>query len=277
MEIPVLVGRAISAADRMDSPGVVVINQSIATKFFPGENPIGKRITIGKNLGPAWIDVPREVVGVAGDARSTLEEPVSPTMYTPFTQVPANLAKILLGVIPVRWAVRTYAGSVVAADELSDAVHAADSSIAAAEIRLMSDLMQAALARWRFNMMLLGAFAGVALALAAIGICGVVSYSVSRRMQEIGIRMALGARRSTVLAQVVGWGMKLACVGTVLGVVASLGLTRLMRALLFGVSPTEPAILASVSLVLLFIALLACLIPARRAASIHPVQALRSE
>ena len=195
----------------------------MARKFFPSENSIGKRITIGKNLGPAWIDVPREIVGVAGDARSPLEEPVSPTMYTPFTQAPTNLEKILRGVMPVRWAVRTHAGSLFAADELSDAVHAVDSSIAAAEIRPMSDLMQAALARSRFNMMFLGAFAGVALALAAIGICGVVSHSVMRRTQEIGIRMALGARRSTILAEVVGLGMKLVCVGMVLGVLHQSG------------------------------------------------------
>ncbi len=277
LQIPVLEGRAITVADRMHSPGVVVINQAMAKTFFPGRSPIGQRITIGKDLGPAWVDVPREIVGVVGNVKTVLEEPAGPEMYTPFAQVPPRLAAILLGAIPVRWAIRAHPASWQASDAFSNAIAEADSSIATADQETMSDLFSAVLARWRFNMILLGAFAAIALALAAIGIYGVVSYSVARRTQEIGIRMAVGARRGEVLALVVRRGMSLAVVGAAIGAGAALMLMRLMRALLYGVNPDDPAILAGVSLLLVFIALIACIVPARRAAGIDPVQALRSE
>jgi putative ABC transport system permease protein len=277
LQIPVLEGRAIGDADRVHSPGVVVINQAMAKTFFPGRSPIGQRITIGKNLGPAWVDVPREIVGVVGDVRTMLDEPAGPAMYTPLAQVPPRLAAILLGAIPLRWAVRTQSGSGIAPDALSNAIAEADSSIATADQESMTDLFSSVLARWRFNMILLGAFAAIALALAAIGIYGVVSYSVARRTQEIGIRMAVGARRGEVLALVIRRGMSLAVAGAAIGLGAALLLTRLMRALLYGVNPDDPAILAGVSLLLVFIALVACIVPARRAAGIDPVQALRNE
>jgi putative ABC transport system permease protein len=277
LRIPVLEGRAIDLTDRGDSPGVVVINQTMARRFWPGLNPIGKRIVIGKNLGPTWADEPREVVGVVGDARSAIDEAASPSMYTPVTQVPPSLARLLIGTIPVRWVVRTAASAPLRTEELEGAVLNVDSAVPVAEVRPMSELLGDALARWRFNMVLLSAFAGVALALAAIGIYGVVSYTVAQRTQEIGIRMALGANRRAVLGMVLSKGMRLSLGGALMGMIAALGLTRLMHALLFDVSPNDPGILCGVSVLLVSIAAIACLIPARRAARVDPMQALRSE
>jgi predicted permease len=277
MQIPVLEGRAITDVDQSHSHGVVVINRALASKFFPGESAIGKRIVIAKNLGPDWADETREVVGVVGDARAIIEEPADPSMYVPFAQVPKHLATILLRTVPVRWAVRMRANSSNTSDQLGNAILSVDSSVPVAEVKPMAALMSDVLARWRFNMLLLGAFAGIALALAAIGIYGLMSHTVAQRTQEIGVRMALGAERSQVLALIVKRGMSLACSGAVLGIGAALLLMRLMRSLLFGVSPADPAILAAVSLLLIFTALVACVIPARRAASIDPMRALRNE
>jgi putative ABC transport system permease protein len=277
MQIPLLEGRAITDVDQSHSHGVVVINRALASKFFPGESAIGKRIVIAKNLGPDWADETREVVGVVGDARAIIEEPADPSMYVPFAQVPKHLATILLRTVPVRWAVRMRANSSNTSDQLGNAILSVDSSVPVAEVKPMAALMSDALERWRFNMLLLGAFAGIALALAAIGIYGLMSHTVAQRTQEIGVRMALGAERSQVLALIVKRGMSLACSGAVLGIGAALLLMRLMRSLLFGVSPADPAILAAVSLLLIFTALVACVIPARRAASIDPMRALRNE
>jgi predicted permease len=277
MQIPLLEGRAITDEDQAHSPGVVVINRAMANKFFPGESAIGKRIVIAKNLGPDWADESRVVVGVVGDARAVIEQPGDPSMYLPFAQAPRHLVDILLGTLPVRWAVRMRPGSPGTPDGLAGAILSVDSSVPVAEVKPMTELLSDALARWRFNMLLLGAFASIALALAAIGIYGLMSHSVAQRTQEIGIRMALGAKRGKVLALIVGRGMTLAGAGALLGVGAALLLMRLMRSLLFGVSPADPAILFAVSLLLVLVALAACVFPARRAASIDPMQALRNE
>jgi putative ABC transport system permease protein len=277
MQIPLLEGRTFTQADQAHSTPVILINKTLARKLFPAGSPIGKRIQIGKNLGPAWVDSPREIIGVVGDVRAVLEDRASPSLYVPFAQVRRPLAMILLSVLPVRWAVRTDSGVGVSLDDLDKAVHEQDSSIALADVRPMEALLSQALERWRFNMVLLGAFAAIALALAGIGIFGVVSYSVAQRTQEIGIRMALGARRSAVLGLILQRSMVLVCAGTAIGVCGALLGARLLRSLLYGVTPNDPTILTAVSILLVIVGFIACWLPGRRASAIDPIKALRSE
>jgi predicted permease len=261
-------GRAFDASqDRADSPGAVVVSETAARRYWPGEDAVGKRLSIGNPENPDdWLTV----VGVANDVRQfQLDADPKPQMYLTYAQagffVPRNLV-VSTSVEPLSVAVA-----------VRNAVWGIDRDQPVSNVRTMEDVLSDSIARQRFSMLLLGIFAAVALLLAAVGLYGVMTYAVAQRTREIGVRMALGAQAGDVLKLVVAHGLKLALAGVALGLVAAFVLTRLMSSLLFGVSPTDPATLATISLVLVAVALLASYIPARRATKVDPLIALRYE
>jgi putative ABC transport system permease protein len=278
MEIPVLKGRQIEQSDSEHSPGVVVINQTMARQYFPNENPIGKRIVIAQNLGPDFADEPREIIGVVGDAKADeLNTSAPPSMYTPFAQLSPHLASLLVGTIPIRWAVRTRPDSGSPDKELANAMLQVDPEQPIAEARMMRELLSDALERWRFNMLLLIAFASIALFLAAVGIYGVISYTVAQRTHEIGVRMALGANRTSILQMVLKEAGLLLAGGTIFGLCGVALMSRIMNGFLYGVTVGNPVILGGVVSLICSVGLIAAWRPACRAASIDPARALRSE
>jgi putative ABC transport system permease protein len=265
--IPVARGREFSAEDRAGAPGVVVINQETARRFFPGEDPIGKRILL--SLGPDTTSVPWEVVGVAGDVRQFgVDADPQPAMYFPAAQGPSGS----MGVV-----VRTAVPPLSLAGAVRRAVAGLDPNLPVNELRPLEQLTADSVSQPRFYMLLLSVFAGTALALAAIGIFGVISYGVAQRTREIGVRMALGAEPASVLRVVVGGALGLAGIGVGLGVLGALAGTRLLSGLLYGVAATDPLTYAGVAVLLLGVAALASWLPARAAVRVDPVVALRAE
>ncbi len=269
MRIPVSKGRAFTEHDTESAPFVVIINESFAKKFFPGEEPLGRSLIIGadaQNPNPP----PREIVGVVGDVHHEgLDAEAGPEYYIPFDQSPQRYMSMVVRS-------KTEGASGVAAN-VRNAIKELDREQFAPELKPMEELLSGSIAVRRFNMLLLGIFACVALLLAAVGIYGVMAYSVAQRTHEIGIRMALGAQGRDILRMVVGQGMALTFVGVVIGLAASFALTRFISGLLFGVKATDPLTFASVALILMGVALLANLIPARRATRVDPMVALRYE
>ncbi len=257
-------GRFFAESDGENAPRVVVIGETMARKYWPNENPVGKRLGFGGN--PVnW----REIVGVVSDVRHFgLGADARPTFYFSATQLPRAFTNVVLRV-------QGEPLSYVAA--LRNEVQALDKNLALSNVQTMDDLVAATIAVPRLVMLLFGGFAAVALLLAALGIYGVMAYSVTQRVQEIGIRIALGAQARDVLTLVVGQGMRLAVIGVALGLAASFGLTRLMKNLLFGVQPTDPLTFVGVALLLASVALMACYVPARRATKVDPLVALRYE
>lgn len=268
MQIPLLAGRDLTARDDENAPLVGVVNQQLVRQFFPKEDPLGKRVRWARDNQINWITI----VGVVADVKHFgLDVPEQPALYTPYAQS---------GRVWKRWqtlVVRSRENPATLAVAVKQGVWRVDARIPVTKLRTMKEVMGASYEERRFNMLLLGMFAAVALALAAVGIYGVVSYSVAQRTHEIGIRMALGARGQDVLKMVVRQGMKLALTGVGIGVLAALLLTRLMKTLLFGVSATDPATYGVIALLLLAVALLACFLPARRATKVDPMIALRYE
>ncbi|HEV2915194.1 MAG TPA: ABC transporter permease [Pyrinomonadaceae bacterium] len=264
--IPLLKGRNFSSQDTSNAPKVLIINETLARRYFPGEDPIGKRVTptIAENFTA-------EIIGIVGDVRHmTLDTEVTPEFYVSHLQLPQPYMTIV-----ARAAESSNAASLTAG--LRSAVQQVDADQPLSDVRTMEQVLADSTARRRFNTLLLGLFASLALVLAAVGIFGVMSYSVTQRTHEIGIRMALGARESDVLRMIVGQGMILAVIGLAVGLAAAFGLTRLMSSLLYGVSATDPLTFAGVSLLLAAVALVASYIPARRATKVDPMVALRYE
>ena len=264
MGVPLARGRGFNDADTADSPKVIIINQTLARRYFPGEEPLGKRLTVGLN------DIDGEVVGVVGDVHdeSLVKEP-KPEFYVPYKQVPMGSMSLV---------VRTKGGDPNAlAAPLRSVVQSADKDLPVYQIRPMERLVSDSVARQRFSMTLLVAFAGLALALAAVGIFSVMSFLVAQRTHEIGVRVALGAQGRDILLLVLGYGMALVLAGIVVGLAGAFALTRLMTALLYGVSATDALTFAGVPVLLGAVALLACLVPARRATKVDPMVALRYE
>jgi putative ABC transport system permease protein len=242
----------------------VIINQALANKHFPGEDPIGKSIIVG------WNDPgPDEIVGIVGDVRQQdLETEARATIYWPPGRFTYPFAAV---------AVRTAGDPRAVVPAAIAALHDLDPNVAAADVKTMEEVIDASVAQRRLTMLLLAMFAGLALVLAAVGIYGVIGYSVSQRTQEIGIRMALGAPRAAVMRMVVGQAMTLAAVGLAAGGIGAWLLTRLMQKLLFGVTPSDPLTFAAVSAILALVAAAAASIPGLRATRVDPVIALRSE
>jgi putative ABC transport system permease protein len=268
MRIPLREGRAFNAQDTADSPPVGVVNEAFAREYFPGQSPVGARIRWARQSGPPqWVTI----VGVAGDVKHFgLDKPEAAAIYMPFTQAASWERWMFL-------VVRSDADPAALAGAVKARVWSADSQIPVTKVLTMEEVAAASVAGRRFQMALLGLFAAVALALACVGLYGVIAYSVARRTREIGVRMALGARAGDILGLVVRQGLVLASAGLAAGVAGALALTRLLAGLVYGVSTTDPATYAALSLLLLLVALLACLIPARRATKVNPMTALRYE
>jgi putative ABC transport system permease protein len=265
MGIPLLKGRTFTEQDKTDSPSVVIISETLARQNFPGEEPLGKRLILDDEK-PAY-----EIIGVVGDVRHEgLEKETYPGYYLSFYQAPERQVNLM-----VRSAPTVDPAGLQSA--VRNVIKEMDQEQLVWETKTMEQLRAESVARRRFNMMLLGIFAALALLLAAVGIYGVMSYSVTQRTHEIGIRLALGAQTSDVLRMVVRQGMTLAFVGVGIGLAAAFIVTRIMSSLLFGVSPTDALTFGVVAMLLLGIALLACLIPARRATRVDPMVALRYE
>ena len=269
MQIPLRAGRDFSAMDREGQPRVAIVNETFARQLLPGQNPIGTRIDWARsNESHEWMTI----IGVAGDVKhSGLNQPVDPAVYAPFSQNDEAWRKFMTLVIRTRVPV---AGLV---EDVKKQVWSLDSQIPVSGIQSMDDLLAVSVAQQRFNMLLLGMFAALAVALAGVGIYGMVAYRVNQRTHEIGVYMALGAQHRDVLRLVMKDGVKLGLLGIVLGLAGAIALTRVMVSVLFEVKPTDPATLIGVALLLAAVAMLACYIPARRALSIHPMTALRRE
>ena len=271
MDIPLLRGRDFTEQDSRDSAGVVIISQAMAKLHWPHEDPIGKQIRPGyPNVSMACT-----IVGVVGDVRQYLAIEEPPTAYYPYAQIPASLGPIIFGRTAL--AVRTAGNPAQLAEAIRQTIQDIDSDAPIFQVSTMDDLMSNAADSSRFQMVLLGIFAGIGLLLAAVGIYGLMSYSVTQRTREIGIRMALGAERDDVLRMVVRQGLGLSLMGLGAGMVGALALTRVMVTMLYGVGPTDLATFGVVPIGLFAVALAASYIPARRATKVEPVVALREE
>ncbi|HXA04417.1 MAG TPA: ABC transporter permease [Bryobacteraceae bacterium] len=259
--IPLIAGRFFSYRDNLDAPPVMLINQSLARLYWGKQNPVGKRMN-------TW-DKKATIVGIVGDVKdSPAAADAEPSLYWPLLQ---NLFGEL------HLAIRSDSNPAPLMNTVRRELAAMDRDLPIADIRLMDNIAAAAVSGPRLALLLVGIFAALALVLATVGIYGVISYSVTQRIHEIGVRVALGAQLGDVLRLVVGQGMKLAAAGVAFGLGAALALHSVMKSLLYGVSATDPLTLAAVSLVLMMIAAVACYIPARRATRVDPVVALRYE
>ena len=266
LQIPLIAGRIFDPRDRADSPKTVIVNEMLAKRYFGSpQKALGKRLTI-------WRDekFPREIVGVVGDTRTaSLLEEGGAQIYVPHAQdTDWNFMALVI---------RTAGDPAALAPALRREVLALDKDQPVYNVRTLDDVVANSIGAQRVSMQLFAVFALAALLLAAVGIYGVMAYSVTQRTQEIGIRMALGAQRSHVLRLVVRQGMTLATIGVAAGLIGAFGLTRVLATLLFNVGPTDPAIYCAISLLLSAVAFLACYLPARRAAQVDPIVALRSE
>jgi len=264
MGIPLLQGRLFNDGDRIDTPAVILVNQTLARRFWPGEDPVGKQIKfVGDGGGDAT------VIGVVGDAKHDwLSEEQRPQIYDSYSQDPGLFATVV---------VRTKVEPMSLSQAVREAVWKVDKDQPVWKVRTVESLMAYNVADKRFLMLLMVVFASLALVITAVGLYGVVNYMVGRRTHEIGVRMALGARAADVLRLVVSQGMRLALAGVGIGLVASFALTRFIQSLLFGISATDALTFASVPALLCGVALLACYVPARRATKVDPLIALRHE
>jgi len=262
LQIPLKAGRTFTEQDTAQSTKVAIINETMARRLWPGENPIGRRFIV-------WYDEKfyREVVGVVGDTKSSLDKEAEFQMYGPLAQDP-NWGSVTL-------AVRTTGEPAALAGSVREAIRTVDKAVPTYRVRTLNDVVSAATAPRRAPMLLLSAFAGVALLLAMLGIYGVTSYYVTQRTHEIGVRMALGAQIRDVLKLVLSRAMVLAVVGIGIGVAGAVAMTRYMASLLFGVEPIDTVTFIAVAIVLAAVVLVACLVPARRAAKIDPLEALK--
>jgi putative ABC transport system permease protein len=271
-KIPVLRGRTFTEQDD-SGPPVVIINQALAKQFWPKSDPLNDRMIIGRGVGPAFKDEPpRQIIGVVGDVRDGgLNRDPRPNMYVLSAQITDGENALVSQIAPWAWVIRTR----VAPLSLSSAIQN--------ELREVSgglpvdETISRSTAAENFNMLVLTIFGCAALLLAAIGIYGLMAYSVAQRMQEIGIRLALGAGSSSVRNMVVFQGLRLAVAGVVIGLAAAFGLTRLIASLLFGVKAWDPMVFSAVPIVLIGVALVAVWLPAMRASRVDPIQALRYE
>jgi predicted permease len=277
-KIPVIKGRAFDERDTASGAPVVVINQTMAKRFWPNGDPLNDKILIGKGImRELETEQPRQIIGIVSDVRDgSLNSEPGPLMYVPNPQVPDALNALNVRITPLAWVVRTRAEPLAYRAAVEEQLRKA-SGLAVTEVRSMDQIVERSTSRQRFNMLLMTVFGASALLLAAIGVYGLMAYSVQQRTQEIGIRMALGAEAGTVRNMVVGQGMKFVAAGVIVGLAGAFSLARLLRSFLFAVEPYDVLVFSVVPLILLVVSLLAVWIPAGRATRVDPVTALRYE
>jgi putative ABC transport system permease protein len=277
-KIPILRGRAFTNQDDGSAPGVVIINETFVKKYFPKGDPLGQQILIGKGIGPQFVEQPRQVVGIVADVHDGgLNNDPSPLLIVPTAQVADGMTALNANISPMIWVVRTHGDPTQYTSAISNQLRLASGGFPVARVRPMTEIVVESTAREDFNMLLLIIFGASALILAAIGIYGLMAYSVQQRIQEIGIRMALGAGRSHIRNLVVWQGMRLAIAGVLIGVAAAFGLTRLIASFLYGVKTWDPLAFVTVPVILALVALFAVWMPAARASRLDPQRALRIE
>jgi putative ABC transport system permease protein len=267
--MPLKQGRVFTDADSADSNRVVIINEVVARKYFPDQAAIGKHLFVS--------NVPCEIVGVVGDVKSFLDQPAEPATFIPASQAGYGTSKLFEGWFPRSIIVRTSANPLSLSQSVREAVAEVDALVPTGQIRSMDQVLSRSLALRSFMMQLLSIFGALALVLASVGLYGVISFAVSRRTREIGVRMAIGARPADVLRLILAEGLKLVLAGVVLGIGAALLLTKLLEGMVYGVSMRDPLIFLLVNVLLVGVSLAACYIPARRAMRVDPIVALRYE
>ncbi len=270
MRIRLREGRFFSDADSASAGPVVIVNDEFAREHFPGRSPLGEHLYVSGGLLC-------EVVGVVGDVKSYLDQPARPTTFISSAQASYGTSKIFEGWYPRSVVLRANVDPISLARAVRDTLASVDPLVPTGPVRSMQQVLSHSIALRSFMMMLLSFFAALALLLACVGIYGVISYAVSQRTREIGVRMALGARRADVLRLVLAEAMKLILIGIALGVAAALALTKAMASLLYGVSASDPFIFLSVVVLLMIVSLAACYVPVRRAMRVDPIVALRYE
>ena len=256
-------------ADSQTTHWVAIINETFAREHFPARSPVGASLSIG--------DARSEIVGVVGDVKTKLNEPPLATFFVPLTQVPLSTHRFWEAWFPTYLLARTAQNPLSLSRAVEDALRASDPNLAIGQVRSMEEVLSFSIAFQRFLMTLMVIFAGLALALACVGLYGVISYSVSQRTHEVGIRMTLGATRRDILVGVLRQGLQMTIIGTAMGLVGAVGLSRLLRSVLFGVTPNDPGTLIGVSVILIGVSVLASYFPARRATRVDPMVALRYE
>ncbi len=277
--IPLVRGRDFTENDVGGEPGVVLINEGLVREYWSNEDPLGQHILIGADIGPEFAgETPRTIVGIVADTHNNgLGRPPDPMMIVPTAQVPNGYQAAYSDTSALVWVVRTRADPRLLIPSVTEQLRIATHGFPVAHVRTMEEVLGRSTSRQSFNMLLLSIFAAVALALAAIGIYGVMAYSVVQRTQEMGIRMALGADRTAIRKLVVWDGMRLAIVGVVLGIAAGFGVTRLISSFLFGVTAWDPAAFLCAPAILTVVALCAVWQPAARASRVDPIEALHKE
>jgi putative ABC transport system permease protein len=278
LKIPLLRGRSFTKQDDAAAPGVVIINEAMAKRYWPGSDPLKDKMLIGAGAGPAFADKSRQVIGIVGDTHDGGPNRAPfPMMYIPMAQMPDLETALNSRVAPLWWIVRSEVDPRTLVTPITAALREASGGLPVAHVRTMDEVEIRNIARQRFNMLLLAVFGSAGLLMAAIGIYGVMSYSVQQRTQELGVRMALGAQTSNLRNMVIRQGMLLTVIGVVIGTGGAVWLTRFLASFLFGVKPLDPIVFVATPLLLSFIALVSVWVPAIRATRVDPMSALRVE
>lgn len=277
-KVPLVRGRNFTEHDDGSAPGVVIINEAMARQFWPKGDPLNDRLLIGAGMGPVFVEPPRQVIGVVGNTRDGgLNQDPGPTMYIPIAQMPDKVTALNSRIAPLWWIVRTRMEPHSLTSAVTNAIRESTGGLPVAHIRSMDEIVVLTTSRERFNMLLLSVFGSSALLMAAIGIYGLMAYSVQQRTQELGVRMALGAQASNIRNMVIRQGMLLAGIGLVLGIAGAFWLTKFLTGFLFGVKTWDPMAFILTPIFLCAVALLAVWVPARKATRIDPISALRFE
>jgi predicted permease len=278
LHIPVLRGRSFARTDMGKTDHVVIVNEAFVKKFWPDKDPIGQRMLIGKGLGGDFEEPERQVIGVVGSVTENgLSNGMVPVMYVPQSQITDGLTRLASGLLPLSWVVKTSGDPLALGPAVQREFESLDAQLAPSHVVTMNQVIAESNTRQDFNTLLLTVFALIALLLASIGIYGLMSYAVQQRTQEIGVRMALGANQGRIMRLILGQGMRLAIIGTVLGLGLAYGLTRLLANFLFGVKPNDPLAFCMVAVILVVVTLLAAFVPTKRAMRVDPIVALRQE
>jgi predicted permease len=278
LKIPLLRGRSFAKQDDSTAPGVVIINEAMARRYWPKGDPLKDKIVIGPGAGPAFAEGPRQVIGIVGDTHDggPNREPF-PIMFIPLAQMPDLETALNSRVAPLYWFVRSQVDPRTLVTPMSAALRDASGGLPIAHMRTMEEVEARNVARQRFNMLLLSVFGSAGLLMAAIGIYGVMSYSIEQRTQELGVRMALGAQASNLRNMVIRQGMILTLIGVAIGIGGAFWLTHFLASFLFGVKPLDPVAFIATPILLSAIALASIWSPALRATRVDPMTALRIE